>query len=231
MNDPQDMERSGRRLRRRARKRGGGAWQVPAEGLDQEVNVGRNLRRLRRARKLSLRALAEMSDTSINTLSLIENSKTSPSVSTLQSIAKALDVNIVAFFEAESPIESAVLVKSDHGVRVPFSHGDFQDLGAGMANRPIVPLLVTLKPGSGSGSQPIVHTGQELVFCLSGRISYIIQNQVYELDQGDSLVFEAHLPHQWQNMGTTLARALLIICPADEKDVPEERHFALEDVW
>ena len=230
MNDPQDIERPGRRLRWRARRRVKGNWYAPAEKRNQAINVGRNLRRLRRERKLSLRALADISNTAINTLSLIENGKTSPSVSTLQSIANALEVDIIAFFETEPPVEKAVLTKGGHGVQVPFSHGNFQDLGAGMINRLVVPLLVTLNPGTGSGTQPIVHTGQELVFCLSGKITYIIQDQTYELSQGDSLMFEAHLPHQWENNGATSARALLIICPADEKDVPEERHFTFEAV-
>ena len=48
-------------------------------------------------RGLSIRTLAERSELNVNTLSLIENSKTSPSVSTLQQIAAALEVPIDGF--------------------------------------------------------------------------------------------------------------------------------------
>ncbi len=55
-----------------------------------KISVGRRLRELRAEQDLSIRALAEKSGLNANTLSLIENSKTSPSVSTLQQLAGAL---------------------------------------------------------------------------------------------------------------------------------------------
>lgn len=64
-----------------------------------ETSLGNRLRELRRQQGLSLRALAEKSGLSANTLSLIENGKTSPSVATLQQIALALNIPITAFFE------------------------------------------------------------------------------------------------------------------------------------
>lgn len=64
-------------------------------------DVGKKLRSLRKARRLSIRALAELSELSVNTLSLIENGKTSPSVNTLHQLAQSLNVPITAFFENE----------------------------------------------------------------------------------------------------------------------------------
>ena len=78
------------------------------EGTDSamEINVGGSLRRLREERNLTLRTLAERSCLAINTLSLIENGKSSPSVSTLQQLAVALEVPITAFFETEMEKEN-----------------------------------------------------------------------------------------------------------------------------
>lgn len=61
------------------------------------INVGRRLQELRQAQGLSQRVLAEMSGLNFNTLSLIENEKTSPNVSTLQQLAEALNVPVMAF--------------------------------------------------------------------------------------------------------------------------------------
>lgn len=63
------------------------------------IDVGRNLRDLRAERELSIRSLAELSGLNVNTLSMIENGKSSPSVSTLQQLASALTVPITDFFE------------------------------------------------------------------------------------------------------------------------------------
>ena len=66
-----------------------------------EIDVGGRLRVLRTGRGLSMRALAKKSGLNVNTLSLIENQHTSPSVSTLQQLALALNVPLTAFFEVD----------------------------------------------------------------------------------------------------------------------------------
>jgi quercetin dioxygenase-like cupin family protein len=111
---------------------------------------------------------------------------------------------------------------------IAFAHGTLEDLGAGMSRRGAETFLVTLKPLSSSGDNFIVHTGRETVFCLEGQLTYTIEDQAFVLEPGDSLVFEAHLPHRWQNTGTTPTRSLLVLCPSDEQDHPTERHFTPE---
>ncbi len=194
---------------------------VPANTVD----VGRRLRALRTHRKLSMRALAESSGLNVNTLSLIENGKTSPSVSTLQQVAQALTVPIVAFFETEAPKQHLLYVKAGERANAIFAHGTLADLGAGMAERTIEPLVITLEPNMGSGPQPIVHTGHEFVFCLKGRLLYTVEDQTYLLAEGDSLLFEAHLPHRCQNVDVGTTQALLVLCPADARDEPTALHF------
>ena len=190
------------------------------------VNVGRRLRKLRAEHDLSIRALAEKSGLAINTLSLIENAKTSPSVSTLQQIAAALDVPITVFFETDTPKTHVVYTKAGSRPSANFAHGTLADLGAGMADSVVQPFVITLEPNRGSGANPIVHTGHEFVYCLEGRITYTIEDRTYLLEPGDSLLFESHLPHRWQNVGVQQAQAILILYPSDERDHPTERHFA-----
>jgi len=198
-----------------------------ASGL--EVNVGHGLRKLRSERNLSIRALAEKSGLAVNTLSLIENGKTSPSCSTLQQIATALGVPITAFFETEPPQNTVVHVRACQRSHAAFTHGTLEDLGAGLRNRVVEPFIVTLKPNAGSGATSIVHTGHEFVYCLQGRIIYTVEEHPYLLEPGDSLLFESHLPHSWQNVDAGPSQALLVLCPTDARDRPTERHFALQD--
>jgi transcriptional regulator with XRE-family HTH domain len=180
---------------------------------------------LRAERALSLRALAEKSGLAVNTLSLIENSKTSPSVSTLQQLALALQVPITSFFGMDAPELRVAFIKSDGRPRALFAHGTLEDLGAGLRYRPIEPLVVTLQPAADSGPHPIVHTGFEFVYCLAGRVQYAIDDHEYLLEPGDSLMFQAHLPHRWHNPGPAVAQAILVLSPSDEWDRPVDRHF------
>jgi transcriptional regulator with XRE-family HTH domain len=190
-----------------------------------EIDVGRRLRELRVTRGLSMRALAEQSGLNVNTLSLIENRRTSPSVSTLQQLAQTLQVPISAFFETDQGNQLVVHQKAGNRPRAAFTHGSIEDLGAGMPRFGAEPFIVTLAPKVDSGKTPIVHTGREFVYCLEGHIAYTVDSEIYLLEAGDSLLFEAYLPHRWKNSGDTPSRNLLILCPMDERDHPRERHF------
>ena len=190
-----------------------------------DINVGRRLRELRTERGLSIRALAEQSGLNVNTLSLIENGKTSPSVSTLQQVAAALKTPITAFFESQTPPQAIVFQKAGQRQAAAFVHGTLADLKAGFARPGLEPFMVKLEPQADSGDTPIVHTGLEFVYCLEGRLGYEVDGQAFTLEPGDSLIFEAHLPHRWRNAGETPSRSLLLLCPADERDHPDERHF------
>jgi len=212
-----------KRLERRGVLRNVGAIAQPV--TNQEANVGVVLRALRAERALTIRALAAKSGLAMNTLSLIENAKTSPCVATLQQLAFALGVPIATFFENGSPKNRVVYLQATNRSGATFARGMLEDLGVGLANRAIEPFLVTMKPTASTGMQPIVHTGLDFVYCLEGRIVYTIEDTNYLLESGDSLLFESHLPHRWQNVDPVPSRMLLVLCPADSHDQSAQRHF------
>lgn len=200
--------------------------EVTSEQGFAPIDIGQKLRDLRAERGLTLRSLSEMSGLNVNTLSMIENARTSPSVSTLQQLAFALDAPITTFFEIDQPKKNIVHYKANQRPRIKFSLGVLEELGSGLAKKGAEPFLVQLEPGAESGPTPVVHTGLEFVYCLEGELAYTIESQIYRLAAGDSLLFEAHLPHRWQNNGEGSSRSLLVFCPSDENDQPVERHFS-----
>ncbi len=191
------------------------------------IDVGRRLREVRMGKGFSIRTLAEQSNLNVNTLSLIENGHTSPSVSTLQLIAQTLQIPISTFFKTDHDDKKVVYQRSGNRPHATFTHGMMEDLGAGMARFGAEPLIITLKPKADSGKTPIVHTGREFVYCLDGHVTYQVDDQEYQLEQGDSLMFEAYLPHRWRNENESASRFLLLLCPMDERDQPSERHFGI----
>lgn len=195
----------------------------------QVGNVGQRVRQLRSESGWSIRALAEASGLSANTLSLIENGKISPSVSTLHRAAQALGVPITAFFEAPSPLQQVVFVPGHTRNRQQFAHGVCEDLAIGFTGGGLHPCVVTLQPHNGSGADLIVHTGYEFVYCLQGRVTYTVDGQRYLLTPSDSLLFESHLPHRWENEDDTPAQMLLVLAPTDDRDRPTHRHFTSAD--
>lgn len=200
--------------------------QNAADGYqDTGAELGQHLRHLREESGLSLRALADQSGLSTNTLSLIENGKSSPSVSTLQKIASTMNLPLVAFFTSDLVNKRVNCTHQIQRKKFIFESGTLEDLGEGLSAGCIEPFVITLNPNATSEIDPIIHTGYEFVYCLKGRLAYIVETTRYILEPGDSLFFEAHLPHCSQNINNGPSELLLVLCPADARDRSLERHF------
>ena len=208
------------------------ALMKPSEKINdpKEVNIGQRLKAIRTAQGLSIRALADICGLNFNTLSLIENEKTSPNVNTLQQIAAALQIPVTVFFETASTHQDVVFIKFGQHRKASFHCADLEDLGGGLALGEATPLLLTTKPNSNSGIDAIIHTGQEFVYCLEGSFVYLIGEDEYTLEAGDSLIFQAYIPHRWENRTGEICNALLIICPSDHRDRSVEQHLIQKDV-
>lgn len=180
--------------------------------------VGQQLRKIRKAHNLSIRALAERSGLSVNTLSLIENAKTSPSVNTLYQLAQSLDVPITALFDCDPPMKTVIYQKASERQQLTFSQGQRERLSEGVSWTDSEPFITKLEPGANSGLIPIEFPGREFIYCLEGHITYTIEGETYPLAPGDSLIFDAYTPHTWRNTASTISSALLVICPDEPVD-------------
>jgi transcriptional regulator with XRE-family HTH domain len=195
------------------------------DSLHVSEQVAHKLRSLRKARRLSIRALAERSNLSVNTLSLIENGRTSPSVSTLSLLARSLDVDVTAFFETEHPHKRVSYQRAGERQQLVFSQGQMEKLNEGLPRLGSEPFITRLEPGASSGKNLVIFPGREFIYCLEGHITYTIEGESYPLAPGDSLIFEAYTPHEWRNTAPTSSRALLVLCPEDTLEDSPERYF------
>ncbi len=169
-------------------------------------DVARQIRRLRERRHLSQRALAQASGLSRNTLSLLERGQTSPTLATLEKIAAALQVDINIFFQAAAgPVATGDETGLDPG---------WEGAAADTAGYQLEPLIAAhilrLEPECSSGSLPY-HSGEEFVYCLSGKCLVAVEERQYMLKPGDSLHFDGRLPHCCQNPGQEKAEALVVL--------------------
>ena len=190
------------------------------------VDVGHRLRTLREERGVSMRSLARSSGLSANALSMIERGRTSPSVSTLNKLATALEVPVTAFFRIEPERRKVVLCKAGERTRMPFLRGTWEGLGGESFEGRVESFMVTLETGATSGPHGMLHTGSEFVFCLRGKLEYEIENERYILEGGDSLIFAAKLQHRWRNPGPNVVNAIIVISGFEQGEHPGDYHLA-----
>jgi transcriptional regulator with XRE-family HTH domain len=203
--------------------------EVIMELFDNEIvtiDVGSRLRQLRTERGMSMRALARASGLSTNALSMIERGRTSPSVSTLYKVADALEVPITAFFRLELPKQEIVYRRANQRKRVYFQQGIWEGLGGEEFIGRVEPFKLTLEAGGKSGAHGMLHSGSEFVMCLEGQIEYQVEDRVFNLNPGDTLIFAAQLRHRWRNTGDGTASAIIVLSCFEQGERPSEFHLS-----
>jgi transcriptional regulator with XRE-family HTH domain len=194
--------------------------------MDQLPTLGLKLRKLRKERDLSQRDLAGQSRVSANAISLIERNEISPSVATLQRLASALNVKMSYFFEEDNDQANVIHVKANERPSLTSRGVMIAGIGKRLREQEVEPFFIALSPGAASGLQPVIHSGHELVCCLHGMVEYEIDGEVYLLEGGDFLLFEAELPHFWRNPTAENAELLLILQTPNESNESIRRHFS-----
>ncbi len=185
------------------------------ETPDQSLQFGEELRSLRKAHGLTLRGLAEKSGKSVSFLSKIERGQARPSITALQDIAEALNVQIGWFFQNDGPVpadERPYIVRADRRRRLTYSsmtstdYMGFEDhlLSANLDGQ-LAMGISRYEPGGTAGDDLYTHQGEEAGLILEGEIELTLDKDVFLLKSGDSFSFPASIPHTYRNPGKTVA--------------------------
>ncbi len=143
--------------------------------------------------------LAERTGISKGMLSKIENAQTSPSLSTLERLAAALDMPVTSLFRGLAEERDAVFVKAGSGpeiVRKGTRAGHTYELLGSLRGpyKRVEPLLVSLDDET-EVFPLFQHSGIEILYMLSGVMEYGYGRQRYKMERGDTLQFEGEIPH------------------------------------
>ena len=182
-----------------------------------EVAIGREVRAFRRQLEITGAELAQMTGLSIGMLSKIENGNTSPSLTTLQTLANALSVPLTSFFRRFEEHRQAVHTKSGEGVeieregtRANHQYKLLGHIGSNASGVIVEPYLITLSEES-DVFPTFQHGGIETIYMIDGEIDYRHGDDIHPLKPGDTLFFDADAPHGPEKLVKLPARYLSII--------------------
>ncbi|WP_238367264.1 helix-turn-helix domain-containing protein [Mesobacterium pallidum] len=182
-----------------------------------EVAIGREVRSFRKQQNITVAELSRLTGISIGMLSKIENGNTSPSLTTLQTLAQALSVPLTAFFKGFEEKREAVHTKSGKGVeieragtRAGHQYNLLGHLGANSSGVIVEPYLIELNSESDT-FKTFQHSGIEMIYMLEGKVDYRHGAELYPLEPGDTLFFDADAPHGPERLVQFPIRYLSII--------------------
>lgn len=191
------------------------------------IEVGQQLRTLRLERRLTLQQLASMTDLSRTYIGQIEAGVANPSVGTLKKVADALGVPIGALFTNgasegvggrdvepnSSSAPSPRVVRRDQRKTLSWPGRPWKTyLLTPDLQRKLEVLLNELEPGD-TVDEAYTHQGEEFGFVLEGRYEVTVGDEVFVLNEGDSISYPSSLPHKMRVVGTSRTRALWVITP------------------
>jgi XRE family transcriptional regulator, regulator of sulfur utilization len=176
--------------------------------------VGTRIHALREAMGFSLRDLAERSGVSAPMLSQVERGETSPTLAVAEKIAAGLELTLSQLLRLDEGEHVAV---SRAGERRRYERGGhrFEELTPPLPGQRADVSLHTLKAGATTGGpdDPPMHEpgSRETAVVLTGVLALTVDGTRHELHAGDSVTFDADLPHHFENDGGEQARFLAVI--------------------
>lgn len=173
--------------------------------------VGSALRRLRRQRRITLRALSDLAGVSIGMLSQVERGVAAPSVRSLVRVADALEVPVGWLFDPPRVVGGgpAWVLRRPHRRSLSLGgEGITKELLAPPGDGAIELLLVTVQAGGSSGPAAYTHAGEDAGVVLEGVLWLEVDGEIATLEAGDAFRFESTRPHRFGASG--LGRALVI---------------------
>src|SRR4051794_30375201 len=182
---------------------------VSAEGA-----VGARVKSLREAMDLSLRDLAERSGVSAPMLSQVERGDTSPTLAVAKKIAAGLDLTLSQLLRLDEGRHVVVVKSKDRRTQRRRGHKVEEPTPPLPGQRPDVSGH-TLAPGAATGAadDPPMHEpgSRETAVVMEGRVELFIDGQRHELTEGDSVTFDADLPHHFENNASSEARMIAVV--------------------
>jgi len=174
--------------------------------------IGDKLCRARESTGLTLQQLATRSGVAPSTIQKVETGTMMPSVAVMMKIARGLRKKIGFFLDEEEANTDVSFVRKRDRLATGLRENGFSvhSLTAELVSPEMDGFILMLPPDAKSGDEPLHHRGEELVYCVRGRVTFTIDGQEYALRTGDSLHFKSDLPHFWKNSGRSRAELILV---------------------
>ena len=166
-------------------------------------NIGKKIKEERKGKGLNLQEVASRSNITAGLLSKIENFRAVPSLPVLLNISKALEVNMADLVENVISNKEASFLHVKKGDRrieeredseglvyESLIHQDISDVNF-RAN------IVKVRPQT--FREPLATEAMELIYVISGSVTYGFDNQELVLEEGDTFYFDGSFPHSVKN--------------------------------
>ena len=185
-----------------------------------EEFITKNIKDLRKQKKITLQQLADLTGLTKGHLSKIERAKKAPPYSTLNKIAMALNVDAASLLgdNFNQSREKRISLTRKHKRKRIEQLGSIAD-GSLYGYR----YEALAHDKHGKNMEPYIiepafedevlfqHEGEEFMFVLEGKHEFIYDGETFIMEKGDSVYFDAAVPHTGKSLGQKKAKLLAVL--------------------
>ena len=200
------------------------------------LELGKRIRKERQQREWTLEQFSEKTGLSKSFLSQIERGNTEPSITSLKKIAAQFGYSVVNLFpngqgaqeswgynnrSAEYKIgnnfysKDVAVVRAGKRKRIALPGSNVvYDLMTPDMKRKLEVMYMRVSQGENSGEEPMLDSpGEKLCIVMKGVLELRVGEEVFQLEQGDSLYYPAHVPHSWWAIDGDNIEVIWILTP------------------
>lgn len=180
---------------------------------DQIRLIAARMKELREIAGYSSEEVASMLNITTDEYNRYESGIQDIPIGFLHEFATRFNVDLTELLTGNSPkLTRYSLVRNGKGMsverRAPYQ---YHSLAYNFINKKAEPFLVTVLPNDNTPVSVNSHPGQEFNYVLEGTLKIVIDGKEFILNKGDSLFFDAGLPHGMKAMDSEPAEFLAII--------------------
>lgn len=167
------------------------------------MDIGARLQLVRKSKQLSQRELAKRVGVTNSTISLIEQNKVSPSVSSLKKVLDGIPISLADFFtlDLDAGLPDTPFYPAEEQPDVGSNGVHYFLIGQHRPQRQMCILREVMPPGTDTGETMLRHDGEEGGVIIAGHVEVTVGEQMRVLGPGEAYYFESRVPHRFRNIG------------------------------
>jgi transcriptional regulator with XRE-family HTH domain len=165
------------------------------------IDVGTHLKAVRQMYGLSQRELAKRAGVTNGLISLIEQNRVSPSVSSLKKVLDGIPMALADFFTLDLGGKPQVFFPREELANIGTDSVELRLVGGRLAKRNMSILHERYAPNADTGEEMLTHAGEEGGVVVRGKIELTVGGETRILSAGDAYYFKSSVPHRFRNVG------------------------------
>ena len=185
--------------------------------MQNMMKVGNRVRELRKAKKVTLVELSKQTGIAQATLSRIETGSMVGTVESHRKIAEALGLGLGELYAPLDRRYQEIVHAKKEAPRKVVHQGrgcQIEMLTQEVTKKKITPLFVTLAGNAQTAGEQNERGVEKFVWVLDGEIEVKLEKETYPLRTGETLYFDASLPHRLANSKAKTAKLFVAVSPS-----------------